>query len=476
MKKRVLVTGATGYIGGRLIRPLLENGYRVRCMARRPENLRLGSDCEVVQGDAFDPESLGRALDGVDVAFYLIHSLGLSEGWQERDRQAAENFGRAAADAGVDRVIYLGGLGSDLDLSEHLSSRQEVGAVLRASGVSTIEFRASIVIGSGSLSYEMIRALSNRLPVMLMPKWIRVKAQPIAIEDVLAYLLAAIEIDERIDKPLEIGGTDRVSYLDIMREYARQRGLKRFFIPVPVLTPRLSSLWLGLVTPLYARVGRKLIDSVFHETIVQDDTAERVFQVHPRGVRKAIERALVNEDREIAETRWSDAVSSLGAVPNWAGVKFGSRNVDTRSAEVDASPEQAFKVVRRVGGETGWYYANWAWRLRGFVDLLFGGAGMRRGRRDAENLAVGDVVDWWRVEEVEPDRRIRLLAEMKTPGRAWLQFDVEPAEQGSVIRQTAIFDPRGLFGLFYWYVLYIPHKVIFQGMLRSIAQRAEKET
>jgi uncharacterized protein YbjT (DUF2867 family) len=476
-ERLILLTGATGYVGGRLLKALEAQGHRLRCLARRPDFLlpRVGGSTEVVKGDLLDPTSLGPAMAGVDSAYYLVHSMGSTGAFEEEDRQAAELFADMAREAGVRRIIYLGGLGKGEKLSRHLASRQEVGRILCESGVPTIELRASIIIGSGSLSFEMIRALVDRLPVMTAPRWVRIWAQPIAIEDVVAYLTAALDVEVEGSAVFEIGGADRVSYGDLMLEYARQRGLRRLMIPVPVLSPRLSSLWLGLVTPVYARVGRKLIDGITHETVVEDDLALRLFDIRPRGFREAIERALTNEDREIAETRWSDALSSGGPASTWGGVKFGSRLVDSRSARVPQPPSQAFKPIRRIGGKTGWYHANWLWRLRGFLDLLVGGAGMRRGRRDPERLAPGDTVDFWRVEAIEPDRLLRLSAEMKLPGRAWLQFEVEGDESGSTIRQTSIFDPVGLMGLVYWYLLYPVHSRVFAGMLRGIVRAAERK-
>jgi hypothetical protein len=279
---------------------------------------------------------------------------------------------------------------------------------------------------------------------------------------------------ERKNHIYEIGGPDVVSYEELMREYARQRGLRRWMIPVPVLTPRLSSLWLGLVTPLYARVGRKLIDSIRHPTVVRDDFARRAFPIQPVGVREAIARALRHEDRECAQTRWSDAVSATGEPRRWGGVRFGNRLVDARSMTVPVSVTRAFAPVQRIGGATGWYYANWLWTVRGWLDLLVGGVGMRRGRRDPEALAVGDTVDCWRVEVFEPGRRLLLAAEMKLPGRAWLEFVVEPAEEGAVIRQTAIFDPVGLWGLLYWYAVWPLHQLVFAGMLRAISRASRQ--
>ena len=476
-KRTILLTGATGYIGGRLLPLLEERGYQVRCLTRRPESLRdaVSEQTQVVQGDVLDLDSLGPAMDGVDTAFYFVHSMGSKADFEDEDRKAAQNFTNAAHKAGVRRIIYLGGLGdSDANLSKHLRSRQETGEILRSSGVQVIELRASIVIGSGSLSFDMVRALVERLPVMICPKWVRVLAQPIAIEDLLAYLLESIELSEQDSKIFEIGGPDQVSYGQIMKEYARQRGLRRLMIPVPVLTPRLSSLWLGLVTPLYARVGRKLVDSLKNTTIVSNDQASKVFTVRPRSLSEAIGRALINEDREFAATRWSDALSSAGQPKSWGGVRFGSRLVDSRTAEVGLPPANAFAPIQRIGGRTGWYYGNWLWRVRGFLDLLVGGIGVRRGRRDPIHIRVGDPLDFWRVETFEPNRLLRLQAEMKVPGRAWLEFEVSGDDQHSTIRQTAIFDPVGLFGLAYWYALFPLHKIVFAGMLRNVVRAANK--
>jgi hypothetical protein len=305
---------------------------------------------------------------------------------------------------------------------------------------------------------------------MICPKWVRVLAQPIAIEDVLSYLVASLEVAPGDSRIFEIGGPDQVSYGDIMQEYARQRGLRRLMIPVPVLTPRLSSLWLGLVTPVYARIGRKLVESLRNPTLISSNLAEKSFAIRPRGLREAIARALAHEDQELDETRWSDALSSAGKPSSWGGVRFGSRLVDSRTLEVSVPPSEAFAPVQRIGGKTGWYYGDWLWQIRGFMDLLVGGVGTRRGRRDPVNLRVGDTLDCWRVEEFEPNRLLRLHAEMKLPGRAWLEFEVAGDDQTSTIRQTAIFDPVGLFGLAYWYSIYPLHQLVFAGMLRNIAK------
>ncbi|HSL71906.1 MAG TPA: SDR family oxidoreductase, partial [Longimicrobiales bacterium] len=463
-----LVTGATGYIGGRLLRALHERGERVRCMARRPDELRARAPdgVEVVRGDVLDPPSLAAALHGIHTAYYLIHAMAAGHGFAHEEHEGAGNFAQAARVAGVQRIVYLGGLGRDGELSPHLASRHEVGRLLRESGVPTIEFRSAVIIGSGSLSFELVRALVERLPVMTTPRWVSQPTQPIAIDDVIAYLITAATVPLNRSEIVEIGGADRVSYLDLMREYAKQRGLHRAFVPVPVLTPWLSSRWLGLVTPVYARVGRMLIEGVRNETVVTSKRASELFpEIHPRGMRKAIAHALANEDREFAETRWSDASSSVGKPAQRDGDRpTGPRRIDTRQAVLAESPASAFRAIERIGGTAGWYYGDRLWRLRGFLDLLVGGAGLRRGRRHPQRLHAGDALDFWRVEAIEPGRLLRLRAEMKLPGRAWLQFEVSGDGSRSVIQQTAIFEPRGLAGLLYWYALYPVHNLIFGGM------------
>ena len=472
----ILLTGATGYVGGRLLQALQQRGHRVRCLARRPEFLepKVGPATEIVSGDVLDRTSLEEAMRGVDVAYYLVHSMGSSGSFEENDRTAARNFGAAAKAAGVGRIVYLGGLGNDQEaLSAHLRSRQEVGKILRESGVPVLEFRASIVIGSGSLSFEMIRSLVERLPIMITPKWVSMPAQPIAIDDLIGYLLAALSLPVSEYRIFEVGGADQVSYADIMRAYARQRGLRIRMIRVPVLTPFLSSLWLGLVTPLYARIGRKLVESIVHSTVVRDTAALEVFDIRPMGIEESMRRALAREEREFAATRWSDALSSSGATPSWGGVRFGTRLVDSRTARVRQPPEVTFRPIQRLGGESGWYAWNRLWRVRGFLDLLIGGVGIRRGRPATDQLRVGDTIDFWRVEKFEPNHLLRLTAEMKLPGRAWLEFEVNGDVHASTVRQTAIFDPVGLFGRLYWYALWPMHQLVFRGMLRRIKEAAE---
>ena len=474
---RILLTGASGYIGGRLLPLLQQRGLAVRCLARRPEFLepRVPAGTAVVPGDVLDRATLEAAMAGIETAYFLVHSMGAAGRFEEMDRVAATNFAEAAREAGVARIIYLGGLGeSDTALSTHLRSRQEVGEVLRrhAGTTEVIEFRASIVIGSGSASFEMIRALVERLPIMITPRWVSVHAQPIAIDDLLAYLVAGLSLPASGNRIFEIGGRDAMSYRDIMRVYARQRGLRRAMIPVPVLTPHLSSLWLGLVTPLYAHLGRRLIDSLRHPTVVHDQAALDAFAVRPLGTADAIALALRNEDRETAQTSWSSAITAAGEVRQWGGVRFRNRLVDSRSRHVRADPERTFRAITRLGGANGWHSVNWLWRLRGWLDLLVGGPGMRRGRRDPEHLVTGDALDFWRVEASAPPTRLLLAAEMKLPGRAWLEFEVTPDGTGSMIRQTAVFDPVGLLGLAYWYAAYPLHQFVFAGMLRGIARCA----
>ena len=460
-KPLILLTGATGYVGGRLLEALVAAGHRVRCLVRRPERLRIpkGADVEAVAGDLLDPASLRAAMPGVHTAYYLVHSMESPGSFEDLDRRAARNFAEAARDFGVRRIIYLGGLGeTSPNLSPHLRSRHEVGEILRSSSVPVIEFRASIVIGSGSLSFEMIRALVERLPVLITPRWVSVPAQPIAVRDLLAYLLAALELPCAGSRIFEIGGADQVSYGGLMLEYARQRGLRRFVVPVPVLTPRLSSLWLGLVTPLHVRVGRRLIDSIRNPTVVRDRSALTEFGIRPMGYREAIAAAL-REDDEVQDWVSASAARAL-------------RFVYSLKISVNVPAAQAFAPIRRIGGSTGWYYANWLWRLRGFMDTLLGGAGLRPGRRDPEQLQVGDIVDCWRVEAYDPDRRLLLAALMKLPGRAWLEFRVEADGPNTVIRQTAVFDPRGVLGRLYWYASWPVHRMVFPGMLERIGRIA----
>ncbi|MBV9000660.1 MAG: DUF2867 domain-containing protein [Solirubrobacterales bacterium] len=471
-QRTVLLTGATGYVGGRLLHHLeADPRVRVRCLTRRPESLadRIAPDTEVVVGDALDLGSVARAVQGVHTVYYLIHSMGASDDFEALDRAAAMTFAAAARAAGVRRIIYLGGLGHGINLSSHLASRQEVGDILRASGLPTVEFRASIVIGSGSASYETVRALVENLPVMITPRWVNTAAQPIAIEDLVDYLLAALRY--RCAGIFEIGGHDRVSYAEIIREYARQRRLRRRLVPVPLFSPTASRFFLGLLTPVYGRVAGAMVDSLRNETVVNTTDARETFPITPRGLSDAIARALSNEDREFAETRWSDAFAP-GQPLRSSGLAFGRRLVSSRVVHVPCSPACAFDPIRRIGGRTGWYAIEWFWKARGLLDTLRGGVGLRRGRRDQLDLRIGDTVDFWRVERFERDRLLRLAAEMKLPGRLWLQFEVSPAGNGGAqIRQTTVFDPAGYVGTAYWYLLCPVHHIVFGRMLGGIARK-----
>lgn len=476
----LLVTGATGYIGGRLVPRLLERGYRVRCLVRDPSRL-LGRPwhdrVEIVTGDVLRPESLRSALEGVDAAYYLVHSMGSGPDFQRRDLTAAANFGAAAQSAGVGRILYLGALGDDrAELSKHLRSRQDTGDALRASGVPVTELRAAVIVGAGSLSFEMIRYLTERVPVLICPRWVYTRTQPIGIRDVLEYLVAALDLPESAGRVIEIGGADVVTYGEMMTTYARVRGLRRWMVSVPVLTPRLSSYWVSFVTPITTAIARPLIDGLRNENLVRDPLARRLFpQIQPSDYRTAVERAVANLNASEVETAWSDALStSQWDVPPVVLTEHEGMILEHRQRVVAASPEAVFKVFTGIGGARGWFYLDWAWELRGLLDRLTGGVGLRRGRRDPDDLRIGDALDFWRVEALEPGHLLRLRAEMKVPGKAWLQFQVKPQGDGrSLLSQTAFFAPKGLFGLLYWYSLYPMHGLIFNGLIDSIARRSE---
>ncbi len=478
--RTVLVTGATGYIGGRLVPRLLEAGYRVRCLARDPARLQgrpwIGQ-VEMVAGDCLRAETLPAAMQGVEVAFYLVHSMAGGHDFEHRDVLAARNFAAAAKPSGVQRVIYLGGLGDPATaLSEHLRSRQETGAVLREAGVPVTEFRASVIVGSGSLSFEIIRYLTERLPVMICPRWLYTRAQPIAIRNVLDYLVAALDTPESAGRIIEIGGADVLTYGDLLRGYAQARGLRRWLVPVPVLTPRLSSYWVHLVTPVPAAIARPLIQGLRNDVVVRDGLAQQLFpRITPLDYAAAVRLALTNLETGRVETAWSDALASSQG--DDAPVLLTTHEgiiLERRQRLVQAPCAVVYGAFTRLGGENGWLCLNWAWWVRGLLDRLLGGVGLRRGRRDPREVRVGDAVDFWRVEAVEPDRLLRLRAEMKVPGRAWLEFRVEPVDaRASRLSQTAFFAPRGLAGLLYWYVLYPVHAVIFSGLARKLARRAE---
>jgi uncharacterized protein YbjT (DUF2867 family) len=484
-KSLVLVTGATGYIGGRLVPRLLKAGYRVRCLVRDATRLQDRSwrnDVETVEGDVLRPHSLSEAMHGTVAVYYFVHSLGAGADFSERDSQAASNFGAAAAkSAGVKRIIYLGGLGDPAAaLSAHLRSRQQTGEALRKGGVPVTEFRAGVIVGSGSLSFEMIRYLTERVPVMICPRWVYTRIQPIAVRNVLDYLVEALRAPESVGQVIEIGGADVISYGEMLTFYAEVRGLRRWLIPVPVLTPKLSSYWVHIVTPIPASIARPLVAGLRNEILVRNDLARRLFPaIQLLDYRTAVKLALEKLDAHAVESAWSDVLSTSqrGAPPVTLATHEGMI-IECRQLAVDASRDSVFRAFTGIGGAHGWLYLDWTWRIRGAIDRLCGGVGMRRGRRHANNIRVGETLDFWRVEAVERGRLLRLRAEMKLPGKAWLQFEVKTQDRNPrpVLVQTAFFAPKGLLGLVYWYGIYPIHALIFRGMIRKLSELAERES
>jgi uncharacterized protein YbjT (DUF2867 family) len=479
-KPTVLVTGATGYIGGRLVPRLLQSDACVRCLVRdtsRLEGRPWCADVEMILGDVLRPESLQSAMHGVAVAYYLVHSLGSGSDFPERDVLAARHFGAAAKSAGVERIIYLGGLGDPgKALSIHLRSRHETGNALRESGVPVTEFRAGVIVGSGSLSFEMIRYLTERIPIMICPLWVYTRIQPIAVRNVLDYLIGALHVPASAGRTIEIGGADVITYAEMLTFYAEVRGLRRWLVPVPVLTPKLSSYWVHFVTPIPSTIARPLIAGLRNEIIVRDDSALRLFpEIQLLDYRTAVKMALEKLHADKVETSWSDALST--SQPDATPVMLTTHEgmiIEHRQISVDAPPEAIFRAFTGLGGTRGWLYMNWTWRIRGAFDRLCGGVGLRRGRRDADSVRVGEALDFWRVEAVEPGHLMRLRAEMKVPGKAWLQFEVKAQEYDTrpLLTQTAFFAPKGLLGFIYWYALYPIHSLIFGGMIRRLAKRA----
>lgn len=474
----IFVTGATGYIGGRLVPLLLERGYRVRCLARHPRKLASRTwaahpRVEIVEGDIADPD-LAEKMTGARHAYYLVHSMMVvGSEYAARDRRLATGFAAAAAAAGVERILYLGGLGeTGSDLSEHLQSRREVEQALARGPVPVTVLRAAMIIGSGSASFEILRYLVERLPVMITPRWVATECQPIAIHNVLHYLVAALDEPRTKGETLDIGGPEVLSYRDIMQIAADCLGLRRrWILPVPVLTPRLSSLWIHLVTPISHRIARPLAEGLRNRVVCRDQRAHELMPQDLLSVRRAIELS-VDPPRAV-ETSWSDA-GPIPGDPDWAG---GTVCIHREVAEVGAGARAAFRAVERIGGTNGWYAANFLWQLRGWIDRLIGGPGLERGRRSADDLAYGDAVDFWRVIEITPERRLVLRAEMRLPGEAELEFEIEPLgsdPERSRIVQTARFLPTGLVGILYWYAVMPMHSIVFRGMLAGICRRAEQ--
>ncbi len=484
-----LVTGASGYIGGRLVPELLKAGHRVRCVARTPGKLRdhpWSGDVEVIKGDVTEADSMADAMRGIDIAYYLVHALGSGSRFEETDRRAARAFAEQAHAAGVRRIVYLGGLTPQgvpqRSLSPHLRSRAEVGQIFLDAPVPATVLRAAVVIGSGSASFEMLRYLTERLPVMVTPSWVHTQVQPIGVRDVLRYLVGSATMPPDVDRAFDIGGPDVLTYREMMRRYAVVSGLRRrVIVPVPVLTPRLSSHWVGLVTPVPAPLARPLTESLRHEVVCQEHEIARYVPDspgQPLPFNEALALALRRVRQAQVVTRWSSAglpgapSDPLPTDPGWAG---GSLYEDERQLTVEASREALWKVIEGIGGENGWYSFPLAWAVRGWLDRFVGGVGLRRGRRDAERLRVGDSLDFWRVEEIETGHLLRLRAEMRLPGLAWLEMYAEHDGEGRTrYRQRALFHPRGLFGHAYWWSVSPFHAAVFGGMARNITQAAAK--
>jgi uncharacterized protein YbjT (DUF2867 family) len=472
----ILVTGATGYVGGQLIPGLLADGYKVRVLARdirKLDRFSWKTSADIVTGDAFEPRTLKAALCEVDIAYYLIHNMTVGSDFAERDTSVARSFGEAAKNAGVRRIIYLGGLGSEsAELSEHLRSRHETGEALRSSGVPVTEFRAAIIVGAGSISFEMIRYLAERIPLMICPRWVGTRVQPISIEDVLSYLIASIETPKSAGETIEIGGADVLTYGEMMKGYARVRGLRRLLLNVPVLTPRLSSYWVHWVTPVSAAYARPLIEGLRNEVIVTDCRASELFpQIRPVGYVEAVSKALSQLDPEFFPT------GSMAAEVTRESYSFytiqNGMVVEIRKRAVRSSQEAVYRAFTELGGSNNWP-CDWAWRVRAAIDRMIGGVGMRKGRPETHGIKLGDAMDFFRVVKIEPDRTIRLKAEMKLPGEGWLQFDAEQNKDGRTsLVQTVFFAPRGLMGIIYWYLLGPIHKVIFARMIAKLAAKAE---
>jgi uncharacterized protein YbjT (DUF2867 family) len=478
---RILVTGATGYVGGRLAPRLAARGHEVRCLTRSPERLAdvpWASTVEVVRGDVGRPETLPAALEGVDSAYYLVHSLG-EAAFEAQERRGAENFAAAAREAGVRRIVYLGGPAPDAAAhgSAHLRSRETVARTLLSSGIPTVVLRAAVILGSGSASFEMLRYLTERLPAMVAPRWVRNRVQPIAIRDVLYYLIAAADLPSTVEGDFAVGGPDILTFADMMRRYAKVAGLsRRIIVPVRPLTPRLSAYWVGLVTPVPGRLARPLVQSLVHEAIVQDKPITAHIPDPPGGLTgfdAAVRLALARSAEGDVETRWSTAAAPsdpLPTDPGWAG---GTVYTDDRHTAVNASPERLWTVIESIGGTTGWYSFPLAWAVRGWLDRLVGGAGLRRGRRHPTRLYPGEALDFWRVEQIERGRLLRLRAEMRLPGRAWLEMRITEVDGEVRYEQRAVFLPRGLPGHLYWWAVAPFHAAVFGGMVANIARTAE---
>lgn len=481
-KKLILVTGATGYVGGRLVPKLLEAGYPVRCLVRDPSRLQGRAwlnQVEVATGDALHPEELAKAMQGVSVAYYLIHGMQGGKVNAERDLQVARNFTYAAEEAGIERIIYLGELVDPAaHLSPYLRARHETGYLLRYSKVPVTEIRAGMIIGSGSALFEMIRYLTEREPLLICPAWFFSQAQPIAIRDVLSYLVDTLKTPDSIGRVIEIGGPTRLTYADMLVGYAKERELKRWLIPTPFYAPRLSAYWVHMITPIHWRVVAPLIEGLRANLIVRDDAAKKLFpQIQPLDFQAAVHYALGRIQRDNVETSWSDAlVTAMGDAKPYEFTVEEGLFIERRQALLDLPADAVFRSYSGIGGERGWLFMDWAWGIRGWMDKAVGGVGLRRGRRHPDEIHTGEALDFWRVETVEKNRLMRLRAEMKLPGKAWLQFESVPApedEKKTLFTVTAYFAPYGLFGFLYWYAMWPFHKPLFDGLTSRLASRAK---
>lgn len=472
----VLLVGATGWVGNRLLPILARQPYRVRCLESWPEDLRgrVPEGVTLAKAEPNDAASLAEALDGVDTALYLVHAQSASGEAAEADRKAAEAFGAAARTAGVNRLIYFGGFGPQPTSD---GAKGSVGDALRASGVPVIEFRASIIIGAGSLCFQMIRSLVERLPVLPAPRWARATVHPIAIGDVLTCLVEAVDLPADTHGTYLLGGPEPMTFEALMMEYARKRGLRRWVLPLPGNLQHLSGLAVATVAPEYARIGRKVVDALRLGDLSATVGLPPGSTVRPAGVREALDEAMQVDETEFRRVRWSSAFTAEESIQRWGGARYRNRFVDSREVPVAAPVAAAFAAVERIGGAHGWYSTRWLWQLRGWMDRMIGGVGMTRGRRDPHRLAVGDVLDCWRVVALEPGRRLLLSAEMKLPGHGWLEFEARPVGNGHTakLRQTASFDPLGVMGLLYWWLSWPVHQWVFAQMARGLAAWAERE-
>ena len=476
----ILITGASGYIGSRLTMKLAKNNnYIVKCLARKPKNIQKrfeNFNAKIIQGDLLDKKSIINIFKDIDIAYYLVHSLSEKSDFHKYEIKCAENFIKEASKSKIKKIIYLGGLGINKEkkLSKHLESRHEVGEILRSSNIPCIEFQASIIIGDGGISYEIMKSLVERLPAMITPKWVSSLSQPIWIEDVLSYLTTSISNKYNYTQVVQIGGPDIISYKKLMQIYSKIIGVKRLMISVPVLTPRLSSLWLGLVTPVYARVGRKLIDSLTTDSIVSNHLPSMQYPIKPINVEKSIILSL-NNNTESIKSRWNDSISSaIPYSPMSKTIKYKYKYTDVREKYIQVDMKKAFEPILLIGGKNGWYFANTLWKIRGWIDLLIGGVGLRRERRNNKSFTIGDTLDWWRVCDSIPNQMVKLESEMKLPGKAFLKFELFSKDNGILIKQTASFFTNKIAGILYWKILFPIHVIVFKGMISSIAKKAIK--